>query len=99
MATSDCRVEIIANQSIMSDLIGIVKGVGLDKSYTLIPTAHGSGNSGPRLGDGVWPEENFMLIIYCSLELEERLSARIADLKKEYSGEGIKKYTIPIIER
>ena len=59
------RIEIIANRSIEGDLHDALKEAGAAQHYTKIPVVHGVGNSGPRMGDHIWPEENFIMIVYC----------------------------------
>jgi nitrogen regulatory protein PII len=59
------RVEIIAAQAILDDVLEAMEHYQVPMHYTIIPAAHGRGNTIPKLGDDVWPEENFIMIIYC----------------------------------
>ncbi len=93
------RLEIIANRSIEEDLHDLFKRRGIGNYYTKIPEVHGTGNSGPRRGDHVWPEENFILIIYCSEEEAEKILNAVAELKLTFEGEGIKIFEVDCVER
>ena len=54
----------------------------------------GVGDSGPRRGDHVWPEENFLMIIYCEEEMAVKLRELIGELKKLFPDEGIKMFAV-----
>jgi hypothetical protein len=84
------RLEIIGNRSIEEDMFDIFKRHDIVHYYTKVPVVHGVGNSGPRMGDHVWPEENFILIVYCTEEEARKISEAIAELKLFFHDEGIK---------
>ncbi len=84
------RLEVIGNRSIEEDMFDIFKRYDIVHSYTKLPVVHGVGNSGPRMGDHVWPEENFILIIYCEDEEARKVRQAIEDLKLFFKDEGIK---------
>lgn len=84
------RIEIIANRSVEEDLLEGFEKAGVGKYYTKVPIVVGVGNSGPRMGDHIWPEENFMLIIYCENEEAEGIQKVVADQKAFFKNEGIK---------
>ncbi|MDC7239273.1 MAG: hypothetical protein PQJ50_02830 [Spirochaetales bacterium] len=84
------RVEIIVNQSIETDLFENFARYGVARRYTKIPGAHGVGNSDPKMGDHIWPEENVVLIIYCNAEEAELLEKGVQDTKKKFPAEGLK---------
>lgn len=88
------RIEIIANRSIQEDMFDAFNKAEIVKHYTLIPVVLGVGNSGPRMGDHIWPEENFNLIIYCEEQEAEKIKLVIADLKAFFTSEGIKLFEI-----
>ena len=87
------RVEIIANQSIEADLFEAMTRRGAGRQYTKIPAIMGAGNSDPKMGDHIWPEENMMLIIYCSEEEAAKLKDAVAEVKKRFPKEGLKIFT------
>lgn len=88
------RLEIIANHAVEEDVIEAIQGTGAGGYYTKIPSVHGAGSSNPRLGDSVWPEENFMLIIYCEEDKAARIAEAVAEVKKRFENEGIKVFAI-----
>lgn len=83
------RVEIIAAQAIQQDILDAFEIMHVPAKYTIIPIAYGRGDTIPKLGDNVWPEENFIMIIYCEQELVELIEQSIALVKKKYDHEGI----------
>ncbi len=83
------RVEIIAAQAIQEDLLDALEIYKVPMHYTIIPTAHGRGGTIPKLGNDVWPEENFILIIYCEEQMLDLIKQAIALVEKKYDHEGI----------
>lgn len=43
----------------------------------------------PKLGDAVWPEENFLMIIYCEDDVVRRIEQAVELVRKKYDHEGI----------
>jgi len=84
------RVEIIANHSVEENVLDALKDRGVGKFYTLYPRVTGAGTSGPRMGDAVWPEENFALVVYCEKEEADGIERAVAEVKEKYPDEGIK---------
>jgi hypothetical protein len=84
------RLEIVANHSVEENILEALKFEGVGKYYTKYPTIFGVGKSGPRMGDAIWPEENFALIIWCDEEEARGIERAVAEVKKQYPGEGIK---------
>lgn len=88
------RLEIIANRSVEEDLYDILRRRGLSPFYTKLPEVHGVGDSGPRMGDHVWPEENFVLIVYCEDSEVGALKDAVAALKELFPEEGIRMFAV-----
>ncbi len=84
------RIEIIANKSVETDLHDALKKAGVAEHYTKFPLIYGEGNSGPRMGDHIWPEENFSLVVYCEHEEAAAIRTVVEELKKFFTQEGIK---------
>lgn len=76
------RVEIIANQSVEENILEALAKENAGKYYTKYPNILGVGNSGPRMGDAVWPEENFSLVIWCEKEEALAIQRAVAAVKK-----------------
>lgn len=84
------RIEIIANQSIETDLFEAITKKGAGRRFTKIPSVMGVGNSDPKMGDHIWPEENVMIIIYCEEEEEAKLKEAVKEVKEHFPREGLK---------
>lgn len=83
------RIEIIANQSVEDDITELLEEEIPEIEYTLIPTVHGRGRNAKKLGTSTWPEQNFLLFAYLSLENARKAKAIIEAVKAKFSGEGI----------
>ena len=88
------RLEIIANNSVEENILDAFKAQGVGKYYTKYPGIRGVGNSGPRMGDPIWPEENFALVIFCEVEEALGIERAVAAVKKRFPNEGIKLFGI-----
>ncbi len=92
------RFEIIANNAVEEDIMDALKKEGADKFYTRLNNIHGSGYSDPKMGDPVWPEENFILIIYCSEEEGEHVKNAVSLVRDKFPDEGVRSFCIPFTE-
>jgi len=90
------RIEIIANRSIEEDMFEVFEKEGIARNYTKVPIVVGVGNSGPRMGDHIWPEENFMLIVYCEDDEAAAIRREVEKLKEFFKTEGIKIFEIEL---
>jgi hypothetical protein len=84
------RVEIVANRSVEENLLEAFRNEGVAKFYTKYPSVFGVGSTGPRMGDAVWPEENFALVVWCEAEEADGIARAVASVKKQFPDEGIK---------
>jgi hypothetical protein len=89
------RIEIVANHSVEENILDAFKLEGVGKYYTKYPHIQGVGKSGPRMGDAIWPEENFSLIIWCELEEAKGIVRAITSVKEHFPDEGIKLFGMP----
>jgi len=89
------RVEIIANHSVEENILEALAKEGAGKYYTKYPSILGVGSAGPRMGDAVWPEENFALVIWCEEEEGKAIARAVARVKEKFPGEGIKVFGLP----
>lgn len=85
------RIEIICNNSVYEDFEDIFSDLKLT-SYTKIESVHGAGSSGEKWGDAVWPQENFILLIYCESEQVEAIASAVRLLKNNFPNEGLKMF-------
>ena len=89
------RLEIIANHSVEEDILEALRQRGVGKYFTKIPSVQGIGSSDPRLGDHIWPEENFLLILYCDARQTDRVVEAVKEVKARFKDEGIKLFAVP----
>lgn len=88
------RLEIIANRAVEEDLFDLLRRKNIMPFYTKIPEVQGVGDSGPRMGDHVWPEENFLMIVYCEDEEAAGLKTAVGELKRLFPEEGIRMFAV-----
>jgi hypothetical protein len=84
------RIEIIANHSVEANILEALAKEGVGKYYTKYPSILGVGSAGPRMGDAIWPEENFAIVIWCEEDEARTIQRAIASVKEKFPGEGIK---------
>ena len=84
------RIEIFTNRSVEENLLDAFKKEGVASAYSKIPIVHGVGNSGPRMGDAIWPEENVAFTIWCEAGEVAGIQRAVDQVKREFPGEGIK---------
>lgn len=89
------RIEIVANHSVEENILEALKEEGAGKYYTKFPNIFGVGRTGPRMGDAIWPEENFVLVIWCEEEEARAIERAVASVKEHFPGEGIKVFGLP----
>jgi len=88
------RLEIVANHSVEENIMEALQKAEVGKYYTKYPTIYGVGTSGPRMGDAIWPEENFALVIWCDEDEARKIITAIKGVKKNFPNEGIKIFPI-----
>jgi hypothetical protein len=89
------RIEIVANHSVEENILEAFAREKVGKYYTKYPGVFGVGSSGPRMGDAIWPEENFALVIWCQEEEARGIARAVAAVKEQFPGEGIKLFGLP----
>jgi hypothetical protein len=89
------RLEMIANHSVEENILEAFKDEGAGKYYTKVPSVYGVGSAGPRMGDAIWPEENFVLVIWCEEDEARGIERAILRIKKQFPDEGIKIFGLP----
>jgi len=91
------RIEIIGNRSIEEDLFDMFKKNNVVNMYTKIPIVHGVGTSGPRMGDHIWPEENFLIVVYCDEKEADIIQNCISEIKLIFRDEGVKMFESELV--
>jgi hypothetical protein len=84
------RIEIIANHSVEENIHEALATEQVAKYYTRYPSVMGVGRSGPKMGDAIWPEENFVLVVWCEEAEARGIERAVATVKERFPGEGIK---------
>ena len=84
------RIEIIANHSVEENILEALAAEQVGRFYTRYPVTMGVGRSGPKMGDAIWPEENFVLVIWCEEAEAQGIERAVATVKANFPGEGIK---------
>ena len=77
------------NTALESDVLSLLTALGI-KAYTRWDEVKRSGHSGPHLNDDVWPAVNSLYMFAGPAAWERRLSERVAQLRRQFPGEGIK---------
>jgi hypothetical protein len=88
------RLEIVANHSVEENILEALAAENAGKYYTKYPNVYGVGSTGPRMGDAIWPEENFALVIWCEEEEDRRIRRAVASVKERFPDEGIKIFSL-----
>ena len=86
------RLEIIADNAVEDDIMEALREKGVGGHFTKVPSVHGEGDSTPKHGNHIWPEENFLLIIYCSEEQARTIRETVIEIKNQFPNEGIKMF-------
>jgi hypothetical protein len=89
------RIEIVANHSVEENILEAFAGEQVGKYYTKYPSVFGVGSSGPRMGDAIWPEENFALVVWCEEEEARGIARAVASVKEHFPDEGIRLFGLP----
>lgn len=92
------RLEIIANNSVERDIRSALKTIDDDLKATRLSAVHGWGNTDPKEGTAVWPEENFIYIIYTDDEKAREYIEAVREVKKKFQIEGIKLFALPYVK-
>lgn len=92
------RVEIIANQSVEDDIIERIETELPDLEYTILPGVHGKGKSSHKLGNNIWPEENFLLFTYTDEGTAAKIKEIVTAVKTRFPREGISIFGTPAID-
>jgi hypothetical protein len=88
------RIEIIANHSVEENILEAFQREKVAAYYTKFPGVLGVGSSGPRMGDAVWPEENFVIVVWCEESEADGVERAVADVKKYFPEEGVKLFKL-----
>jgi hydrophobic/amphiphilic exporter-1 (mainly G- bacteria), HAE1 family len=89
------RAEIIANNSVLDEIIEALENSIPGFLYTVIPVVHGKGKENKKLGTVTWPELNFVMIAYVEDADVAAVRAAVASIKGRFPNEGTKLFILP----
>jgi hypothetical protein len=87
------RIEVFANRSLEENIMEQLDFINCHH-YSKVPIVYGTGNHDPKQGDAIWPEINFMLIIYCEDEEVDLIKSALKVVKKQFPLEGIRIFVL-----
>ncbi|MDA3850901.1 MAG: hypothetical protein PF447_06480 [Spirochaetaceae bacterium] len=90
------RLEIMVNSSLEVDVMEILEHIESKGYFTKLNNVHGTGSSGPRRGDHIWPEENTLFIIYEEDDICESIILGLNSIKERYPDVGLKYFILNI---
>ncbi|MGL4524913.1 MAG: PG0541 family transporter-associated protein [Spirochaetia bacterium] len=88
------RLELFANRSVEDQIMDQLNLINCHH-FTKIPVAMGEGKHEPKQGDAIWPEMNFILIIYCQEDEVPTIKLAIEAVKVKFKEEGIRLFRVP----
>lgn len=88
------RAEIIANRSVMEEIIGDLEDALPEIRYTVLNDVQGRGKANRKLGTVTWPEMNFILFAYVEDDGAQTVRSVIEGLKARFPHEGIKLFMV-----
>jgi hypothetical protein len=50
------------------------------------------------MGDAIWPEQNFVMVIWCEEEEARAIERAVASVKEKFPGEGVKIFGMEMLE-
>lgn len=84
------RLEIICNSALVEDVLEGFDDMEQQVYYSRINGVHGTGSSGPRMGDHIWPEENVLFLLYCEDAQAQEIRHLVEEIKQRFPDTGIK---------
>ena len=90
-------VYIIYNNALEPEILDILKKVQV-KAYTKWDKVKGMGETGPHMGDEVWPAWNTMIMSALNSDKKEALSEEIKKLRELFPDQGVKMLVLPFEE-
>ncbi|MFP4330218.1 MAG: PG0541 family transporter-associated protein [Alkalispirochaetaceae bacterium] len=92
------RVEVVGNRSVQEDFFDRLAEREVGEYHTLLSAVQGVGTSGPRRGDHVWPQENFLYFAYLEEEEARAIQEIVSELQELFAGEGIRFFATPAVD-
>lgn len=90
-------VYIIFNNALEPEVLDVLKKVGVE-AYTRWDKVKGVGETGPHMGDDVWPAWNTMIMSALDSEKKESLAKEIKSLREQFPEQGVRMLVLPLEE-
>jgi hypothetical protein len=90
-------VYIIFNNALEPEILDILKKVQV-RTYTRWDKVKGVGETGPHMGDEVWPAWNTMIMSALDSDKKDALSEEIKKLREQFPEQGVKMLVLPFEE-
>jgi hypothetical protein len=90
-------VYIIFNNALEPEILDILKKVQV-KAFTRWDKVKGVGETGPHMGDEVWPAWNTAIMSALGSDKKEALSEEIKKLRERFPDQGVKMLVLPFEE-
>ncbi len=90
-------VYIIFNNALEPEVLDILRKVSV-KAYTRWDRVKGVGETGPHMGDEVWPAWNTMIMSALDSGKKESLADEIRKLREQFPDQGVKMLVLPFEE-
>lgn len=89
------RIEVILDATIAEEFSRRVDQLPGGLHYSMLESVKGRGTKGPRRGDSVWPEENYLYILYVDDDDEELTYQAIRQLRDDFPRSAVAAFSIP----
>ena len=90
-------IYIIFNNALEPEILDILKKVQV-KAYTRWDKVKGVGDTGPHMGNDVWPAWNTMIMSALDSDKKDALSEEIRKLRERFPDQGVKMLVLPFEE-
>jgi hypothetical protein len=90
-------VFIIYDRAIDEEILGALSACCIDK-YTRWHDASGVGESGPHLGDHIWPALNNVIMTVVESEKKYEILGKIKALQEEFPFVGLRAVVLPVLD-
>ena len=90
-------IYIVFNNALEPEILDILKKVSV-KAYTRWDKVKGVGETGPHMGNDVWPVWNTMIMSALDSEKKQALTGEIKKLRQQFPDQGVKMLVLPFEE-
>jgi hypothetical protein len=88
---------IIYDRAIDEEILGALTDCCIER-YTRWHDASGVGESGPHLGDHIWPALNNVMMTVVEAEKKDEILGKIRALQEEFPFVGLRAVVLPVLD-